>query len=352
MRVGAARRPEHRSCVACNTSSVWTSVGLLAAGLALVSVSGVVLSGQIERVAERLRLTAGLLGIVSALGADSPEISSAVYALLRGHRDVGVGVVLGSNVYNLAVILGLSALVSRKGVRVGHRGLWLNGGVALVVTLLAALLVLRLFSGWLTLGLALCVFVPYVAASSLGAGRIHRLPLPVPVKHFLCDAIANVERDVRRPEIPKRGGALDALALVPSLVSVVVGSFIMVRGAVDLADHWRISRSLVGILVLSVLTSIPNTIAAVQFARHGRGTAVLSEALNSNSINVLCGLCAPVMVLGPTAPSTDAVIALVGLGTVTAATMVFGSIGGGIRALEGVALLALYVAFVALVIVL
>jgi cation:H+ antiporter len=60
-----------------------------------------------------------LLGIVTALGADSPEIASAITALAAGHSDLGVGVVIGSNIFNLAALLGLSALVA---VRPGREG--------------------------------------------------------------------------------------------------------------------------------------------------------------------------------------------------------------------------------------
>ena len=54
------------------------------------------------------------LGLVAALAADAPEITSAVTALARGQASVGAGVVIGSNVFNLAALLGLSAVVAGR----------------------------------------------------------------------------------------------------------------------------------------------------------------------------------------------------------------------------------------------
>ena len=76
------------------------------AALVLVSISGFVLTGQIDRLGARLRFTSGLLGLAVAFGADSPEIASAVSALLHGRGDIGAGVVLGSNIFNVAGIRG------------------------------------------------------------------------------------------------------------------------------------------------------------------------------------------------------------------------------------------------------
>src|SRR5207244_685468 len=105
---------------------------LLVGALALTVTSSVVLARELDRIGERLGFSEALLGIVTAVGADAPEIASAVAAVVAGHEDTGVGVVVGSNVFNLAALLGVSALISGP-VRIHKHGLWLNGGVAVVV---------------------------------------------------------------------------------------------------------------------------------------------------------------------------------------------------------------------------
>src|SRR2546426_1206127 len=95
---------------------------LLAGSFALTVASSIVLARELDRIGERLGFSEALLGIVTALGADAPEIASAVAAILAGHKETGVGVVIGSNVFNLAGLLGLAALIARP-VRIHPPGL-------------------------------------------------------------------------------------------------------------------------------------------------------------------------------------------------------------------------------------
>ncbi len=98
---------------------------------AAVSLSAsMVLVNRLERVCARLATPEAMLGLVVALAADGPEIVSAVAALLSGQRDVGVGVVLGSNAFNLAALLGLAAIVARR-ILLHRRVVLLEGAVAL-----------------------------------------------------------------------------------------------------------------------------------------------------------------------------------------------------------------------------
>ena len=69
----------------------------------------------LDRLGARLGFSGALLGLLTALGADAPEIASAVASLQARARDVGLGVVLGSNIFNLAALLGLSAILAGRG---------------------------------------------------------------------------------------------------------------------------------------------------------------------------------------------------------------------------------------------
>ena len=71
-----------------------------------------VLVSRLERVGARFGLSEALLGLVAALAADAPEITAAVASLLQHEQTIGAGVVLGSNVFNLAALLGLGAVVA------------------------------------------------------------------------------------------------------------------------------------------------------------------------------------------------------------------------------------------------
>src|SRR5579872_2487772 len=91
-----------------------------------------VLVSRLERVGERLGLSEALLGMLAALAADSPEITAAITALVHQQATIGAGVVLGSNVFNLAALLGLGAVVEGR-VRLHRKVVVFSGAVAMVV---------------------------------------------------------------------------------------------------------------------------------------------------------------------------------------------------------------------------
>lgn len=107
--------------------------GIFVGGLVLISLASLVLSTSLERIGVRFGFPQALLGIVTALGADSPEIASAITALHRGNAVLGVGVVFGSNLFNLASLLGLSA-VTAGFVRIAPQAVIFNGTVSLCLT--------------------------------------------------------------------------------------------------------------------------------------------------------------------------------------------------------------------------
>ncbi|MFL5919414.1 MAG: sodium:calcium antiporter [Gaiellaceae bacterium] len=317
--------------------SIPVALLLLAGAFTLTVASSVVLARELDRIGERLGFSEALLGIVTALGADAPEIASAVAAILAGHEDTGVGVVVGSNVFNIAGLLGVSALLAGP-VRIHKHGLALTGGVAVAVALIGALLAVGVLPGVASLLLVLLVLAPYVVVSALHSRSRARLPA------FLREAVAEEQQDARRDEFARPASGLDALAVVPALAAVVGGAYGMVAAAQSLADRWDVSDVVLGALVLAALTSIPNLIAAVRLALHGRGAACVSESLNSNNANVLVGLCVPALILGIGSASGIEIFAAWWMVGMTALAVGLG-FGGGLTRREGTVIVALYVVF-------
>ena len=328
--------------------SIGIALLVFAGALALVSVSSVVMGDALEKIGARLNLSEALLGLLTALAADAPEISSAAVALLQGNHDLGTGVVIGSNLFNLAALMGLSAVVAGR-VRIKKQAQIVSGTVALLTTALAVALVMKWISPAAALGLVLAVMAPYVLLSALRADQIRRLKLPGPVGRFLTSASTEIDVEAREDTQPPKAHWRDALTLVPTLVAVVMGSLWLVKAAVALAAHFALPHAVVGTLILASLTGVPNVLAALHLARAGRGSAVVSESLNSNALNVLAGLCLPALLigLGPVNGRTElAAWWLLGL---TAVVVALTYRGGGLRRAEGAVVIALYLAFVGVV---
>lgn len=256
-----------------------------------------VLVTRLERLGERLGISEGLLGLVAALAADLPEITSAITALAHHQHTVGASVVIGSNVFNLAGLLGLSAVVAGR-IRLQGRAVALDGAIGLATAALTVVVVTGVAAPAVGLVLELAILVPYGVLLWAGPQRVRRLPLPPRWRAWSAAAVAEEELELSDALRPARGTGFDFGVAAVSLAVVVAASATMEQGATTVADRYGIPGTVLGAVVLAVVTSLPNAVAAVYLARRGRGAAVLSEAFNSNNLNVLVGLLIPATVLG------------------------------------------------------
>jgi cation:H+ antiporter len=328
--------------------STWLAIPIFCVSLALTLAATIAFARQIDRASERLGASEGLHGILTALGADAPEIATAVAALVSSHSRIGVGVVVGSNVFNLAALLGVSALVAGR-VDIHRHGLLLNGGVALAVAALAAGQVLGAIGPVSATILLLAVLTPYVVLLSIRPARVARLVPATPVRRFLVAAVREEARDLSTGEVAPKASRRDFADLAVSLAGIVLGSIGMVRAATDLGHRWGVSDVIVGTLVLAALTSLPNLLTAVRLALRGRGSAVVSESFNSNSLNVLAGIALPSLALSLGSATGLVTFSMWWLLGMTAVAVVLTYTDRGLRRAEGAAIVALYVAFAAVI---
>jgi cation:H+ antiporter len=271
----------------------------LAALIATLAASDVLVRG-VGRLAWNLGLLGGVVGLIVALCADSPEISSSVSAVADGSAATAAGVVFGSNVFNIAVLLGGAALAA-GGVRIPRAALVVDGGAAILVTLAIGLVVLGDLPVPLGLALMMFVFVPYVLFLTLRPSTIARIPLPRRLSLFLVSASREagdegmeLEAELVAPRTHSRDWWPVAL-MVPALAVIVGGSITMVQGAVTLGLRWGIASVLVGVVALAAATSLPNAYAAIRLGLDGHGAAVVSATFNSNTLNLIAGIALPII---------------------------------------------------------
>lgn len=271
-----------------------TVVGFIA-GLVITLGASELLARGLTRLGTKIGFSEGLLGLLAALGADSPELSSAVVAILAGAGSVGVGVVVGSNLFNLAALLGLSAIVAR-GVQIRRGPLILDAAVGLFILIAAGLMVAGAVSPVTAALLVIPLAGAYVLIQAVPRARLRRFRLLMTgVPRHLIEIPYEASHD--RPSA-RHGSWFPVLLLPVALAGVVGGSFVMVHEALA-AQHWlRLSDAVLGGLVLAALTSLPNLWVALHFARTSRGTALFSAAMNSNSINLFGGLMIPAVFFG------------------------------------------------------
>ena len=247
----------------------------------------------LEDLGDRWGMSPGLLSFLSALGANIPNYAASLSAFAGGHGSIGLGIIVGSNIYNLAVILGLVTFASP-----GGRGITLASAEIPDVRRVARLVASMALMTWLTFMLldlghatSLPLALPLAAAADVLAlclflglivHALQRTPQHEPIR---AASDAAVSRS------PVRLPILSALALALALAGVIV----MVRaGELDAVDI-HLPPAILSFIVLAVATSLPNTVVAYQLARTARTSASVEEVLSSNGVNLALGMAVPLL---------------------------------------------------------
>ncbi len=219
-----------------------------------------VLVTRLERVGERFGLSEAILGMLAALAADTPEITAAVTALVHHQRAVGAGVVIGSNVFNLAALLGLGAVVAGR-IHLHRKVVVLGGVVGMWMATVCLLSVGKIVYPATGFGLVLAMLIAYSFVLAARGTTLRRLPLPRRWVAWVGSAVHEEELELIVAIRPKRGRPQDAILAALALVVVVAAAVGMERGASTLGQHYAVAGVVVGGLVLAAVTSLPNAVA-------------------------------------------------------------------------------------------
>jgi cation:H+ antiporter len=303
---------------------------------------------RLERVGARLGFSEALLGMLAAVAADAPEITAAVTALVGHQARTGAGVVIGSNVFNLAALLGLTAVLAGE-IALHRRVIVLEAIVALSVAIACVLVVVGVVTPALGLVLVMTVFAPYLVVLGVRHDRLQRLGLPVAWADWLSRAITEEELELKPAIHPRRGRARDSIMAAIAVPIVIGASIAMERTASTLGARHAIPQIVIGGLILAAVTSLPNAVAAVYLSGRGRGAATLSTAMNSNAINVAAGLLLPATIVGLGPPSGQGALVAVYYLALTAFSLTCAYLGRGLLRGHGVLVICGYLAFAGVV---
>ena len=260
---------------------------MLASVLGLVAALVVVTVGAefLVRGASVLALRAGVSALfvgltVVGIGTSTPELGASVFASLQGSSGIAVGNVVGSNIFNICVVLGLTALIHP--VRVELRAV--RGELLVAIAVACAPLVALATGGVLTRGIGLVLVAALVVYLALAfrAGR-HGEPgqeqrAGEEVRSTL--AIAPVPKFLDRVPV-------NVAFILAGLAFLLFGSRWFVDSAVEIASARGLSERVVGLTIVSAGTSLPELVTSIVAARRRNPDIVLGNVIGSNVFNVL-----------------------------------------------------------------
>ncbi len=308
------------------------------------------LVSRLERIGARIGLSEALLGMLAALAADAPEITASVTALLGHHSQIGAGVVIGSNVFNLAALLGLAAVMAGE-IRLHPRVILLEGTVATLIATICMAVVLGGPGPGVGLLATAAVLIPYLLISGIRPERLRKLGLPPAWANWLLQAIAEEDQELEPAIHPSRARAGDVIIALFATGVVVGASTAMELTASTLGSRHHVPEIVIGGLILAGVTSLPNAVAALYLTARGRGAATLSIALNSNALNVTVGLLLPGTVVSLGAPSGQGTLVAGWYLALTVVTVACAYAARGLRRAHGALIICGYLGFVAAVLI-
>lgn len=308
------------------------TVLLIVVGLALLAGGGELLLRGAVGLAARLRLSPAIIGLtVVAAGTSVPELAVSILASVEQQTDIAVGNVVGSNIFNALVILGLSALV--RPLAIGGNTIRLEYPVLVLVTLLSVTLTQDGRVNGLDATLLLSVYIAFTAYMvSLVRQQMNALE----VQEFSAEA-----RD-RDRGAPTASLARMALLVAAGIVLLGVGAQATVSGAVALASWFGLSERIVGLTIVAAGTSLPEIVTSVVSVARGRDDVAIGNVIGSNLFNILAilGLSAAIAPLDVDAT----IVASDNWWMLGATVLLFPIMASGARVgrLEGALLLAVY----------
>jgi cation:H+ antiporter len=253
------------------------SILLLVLGLALLAGGGEALVRGATTLARIAGLTPAVIGLtVVAAGTSLPELVVSIMAAVRGTPDIAIGNVVGSNIFNIGVVLGAAALVTPLAVH--GAAVRLEWPVMFLASWIGFLLMRDLGLDRLEGGFFVAALIVFTAYSVYIA------------KHEVSpeEQTDYASETTGRSLHPRtREFGLSLLAIVAGSGLLVLGGKFLVDGAVAIARHAGMTERVIGLTIVAAGTSAPELAASLVAAYRGRTDLALANIIGSNIFNIL-----------------------------------------------------------------
>ncbi|MDH3289676.1 MAG: calcium/sodium antiporter [Gemmatimonadota bacterium] len=257
--------------------SALTAGLVTAGGIALLVVGGELLVRGAVSIARLARVSTAVIGLtIVAIGTSAPELAVSLTAAVSGQPDIAVGNVVGSNIFNVTVILGVASLllpltVHMTAVRLEWPFMVAAAGLFLILARDGR--IDRLEGGFFLFSLV--AFLAYVVRAS-------RLEINATAQREFADSV-----DALTLRTTGRRAIIDFVSVLAGLGILVLGAKMLVGGGTGLARLAGISDRVIGLTIAAAGTSLPELATSIVAARRGQPDIALANVLGSNIFNVL-----------------------------------------------------------------
>lgn len=282
--------------------------------------------------ASKFKVPAMIIGLtIVAMGTSAPELAVSLTSSLAGQNDMSVANVIGSNMFNILIVLGMSSMIRNLPVKINT----LKEDIPFLM-FMTILLLLFAFNGTI-------VFVE---------GFIMLFIFAMFIKNAIKDAKKNKIEEVEEEEYKKLSITEIIFYIIGGLVLIVVGGNLVVNSATKIATALGMSENLIGLTVVAFGTSLPELVTSVIATKKGEVELAIGNVIGSNIFNILLIL-GSVSVINPITVSTFAFIDIIAsiCVTVLLQQMISRNKDHSITKYSGLCMILVYISYIAYTII-
>lgn len=245
---------------------VWLLIGFVL----LVKGADFFVEGS-SSVAKLLRVPSIVIGLtIVAFGTSAPELAVSLTAAITGNNEIAVGNVIGSNIFNLLVVVGACGVIAPMAIEKKI----LNGDFLMAIVVAALLMVMLLLDR--------------------GVGRVDGAILLLLFVYFLAKTVRSALQDrVAATEVVEvLSPFLSIVYIIGGIVAIVLGGDFVVDSASKIAASFGLSQTLIGLTIVAMGTSLPELVTSIVASRKGENGLALGNVVGSNLFNILMVLAA------------------------------------------------------------
>lgn len=284
-------------------------------------------------IAKKFNVPAMVIGLtIVAMGTSAPEAAVSITSSLAGQNDMSVANVVGSNFFNILVVLGVSAIIAKLPVQKGT----IKKDAPFLLLVSALLLLFGL---------------------NLNISRIEGLILLAVFAYFLIDTVKSAKKSSQETaneaattmdaEVAGQSSMPKTILLsIIGVVGIVLGGDMVVDSATDIATSFGMSANLVGLTIVAIGTSLPEFVTSVVAIKKGETEIAIGNVIGSNIFNILLVL-GLATTISPITISAFALIDVIFMVAITVLLYFFMKKDNSLVKSQGIIFLILYVAYMA-----
>lgn len=264
-------------------------------GLALLVWSSDIFIDSAASIAQHLNIAPLIIGVVIlGFGTSAPEMLVAILASLDNSPGLAIGNVVGSNIANIGLILGITAIISPIVIKSSllKREFPILLGISVIGILLMLDNDLDVYDGYILIALLMVVMAWMIHAN-----------MKISPSDPLAEETLEELKDHPKMALPKSWGML-----LIGLIVLMVSAKMMVWGAVEIAHFFEVPDMIIGLTIVAIGTSLPELAAAISAARKGEADLMIGNILGSNLFNLLAVMSMPALIAPSLIDNTTLII--------------------------------------------